>query len=143
MTSSNEAEMNQRYSVIYGDPPWTFRTYSRKGKGRSAESFYDCMSTEAIMRLPVGELAAPDCLLALWTTFPHLRHGLAVLEAWGFSFRTVGFCWVKCRKGAGKAAVPGNGFSVTAWGFTLGPMPRLSCLGRGDARPCFTTTCHS
>ena len=23
------------YGVIYADPPWTFATYSRKGKGRS------------------------------------------------------------------------------------------------------------
>jgi len=25
-----------QYSVIYADPPWTFETYSAKGKGRSA-----------------------------------------------------------------------------------------------------------
>src|SRR5580704_8891903 len=30
------------YGVIYADPPWTFATYSRKGKGRSAEAYYDC-----------------------------------------------------------------------------------------------------
>jgi hypothetical protein len=29
------------YGVIYADPPWTFATYSRKGKGRSAEAYYD------------------------------------------------------------------------------------------------------
>ena len=32
------------YRVIYADPPWTFSTYSRKGKGRSAEAYYDCMT---------------------------------------------------------------------------------------------------
>ena len=29
----------QHYKVIYADPPWTFSTYSRKGKGRSAEAY--------------------------------------------------------------------------------------------------------
>jgi hypothetical protein len=32
------------YGVILGDPPWSFATYSPKGKGRSAEAHYDCMS---------------------------------------------------------------------------------------------------
>ena len=38
------------YRVIYADPPWTFATYSRKGKGRSAEAHYDCMSLADIKR---------------------------------------------------------------------------------------------
>jgi N6-adenosine-specific RNA methylase IME4 len=98
--------MKQRCNLIYGDPPWVFKTYSHKGKGRSAEAHYDCLSTEQIMKLPVRDLAAPDCLLAMWCTFPHLLHGLAVIEAWGFEYRTVGFCWVKCRKGANNLLRP-------------------------------------
>jgi hypothetical protein len=35
---------SKHYRVIYADPPWTFATYSRKGKGRSPEAYYDCMS---------------------------------------------------------------------------------------------------
>jgi hypothetical protein len=64
--------MLQLANVIYGDPPWIFKTYSHKGKGRSAEAHYDRLSTEAIMKLPVADLAAADCLLALWCTFPHV-----------------------------------------------------------------------
>jgi hypothetical protein len=37
-----------RYRVIYADPPWRFATYSDKGKGRSAEAHYDCLSIEQI-----------------------------------------------------------------------------------------------
>jgi hypothetical protein len=33
-----------RYRVIYADPPWRFATYSDKGKGRSAEAYYDCLT---------------------------------------------------------------------------------------------------
>jgi hypothetical protein len=30
--------------VILADPPWKFLTRSVKGKGRSAEAWYDCMT---------------------------------------------------------------------------------------------------
>ena len=40
-----------------------------------------------------------DCALFLWITFPMLREGWAVMDAWGFTFKTVAFVWVKqCRK---------------------------------------------
>ena len=59
----------KKYSIIYADPPWAYRTYSKKGQGRSAESHYPTMCIEDIKALPVGELAAKDCALFLWTTF--------------------------------------------------------------------------
>ena len=31
----------RKYGVIYADPPWSFRTWSAKGTGRSAVSHYD------------------------------------------------------------------------------------------------------
>jgi N6-adenosine-specific RNA methylase IME4 len=49
-------------------PPWTFRTRSVKGKGRSAEAWYDCMTLSDIKALPVAQMAAHDSLLLLWTT---------------------------------------------------------------------------
>jgi MT-A70 len=83
--------LSQHYSVILADPPWTFATYSRKGKGRSAEAHYDCMSLAAIKSLPVGDWAAPDCALFLWATDPSLPQALEVIEAWGFAYKTVAF----------------------------------------------------
>jgi N6-adenosine-specific RNA methylase IME4 len=85
----------KRFPVIYADPPWTFETWSYAGKGRSAERHYACMSLDGIKALPVNRLAADDCALFLWTTFPHLRQAHEVIEAWGFSYRTLGFIWVK------------------------------------------------
>ena len=38
------------YRVIYADPPWRFATYSDKGKGRSAEAHYDCLTIEPLIR---------------------------------------------------------------------------------------------
>jgi len=88
------------YKVIYADPPWTFSTYSRKGKGRSAEAYYDCMALADIKALPVAEWAADDCVLLLWATDPLLEKAFEVIRAWGFTYKTVGFYWAKLRRPA-------------------------------------------
>ena len=84
-----------KYSVIYADPPWHYRVWSKKGAGRSAESHYSTMSLEDIKALPVQLLAAKDCALFLWVTFPLLKEAWPVLDAWGFSYKSVAFVWVK------------------------------------------------
>ena len=91
--------MNKKYNIIYADPPWSYRAWSSKGKGRSAESHYPTMSIEDIKALPVSQLAAKDCILFLWITFPLLQEAWSIMEAWGFTYKTVAFVWVKqCRK---------------------------------------------
>jgi N6-adenosine-specific RNA methylase IME4 len=87
-----------RYKVIYADPPWTFATYSRKGKGRSPEAYYDCMSLAEIKALPVADWAADDCVLLLWATDPMLEKAFEIIKAWGFTYKTVGFYWAKTKK---------------------------------------------
>jgi N6-adenosine-specific RNA methylase IME4 len=86
---------HQKYSVIYADPPWSFRTWSDKGTGRSAVSHYDCMDFTDIAALPVASIAADDCALLLWATDPLLPKALELIEAWGFTYKTVGFTWAK------------------------------------------------
>ncbi len=90
----------KKYSIIYADPPWQYKVYSKKGAGRSAESHYPTMSIEDIRALPVGELADRDCALFLWITFPMLLDALTVIKAWGFTYKTVAFAWVKQNKKA-------------------------------------------
>ena len=90
----------KKYGIIYADPPWRYKVYSKKGAGRSAESHYPTMSIEDIRALPVGELADHDCALFLWITFPTLLEALTVIEAWGFTYKTVAFAWVKQNKKA-------------------------------------------
>ena len=55
---------NKKYNIIYADPPWTFKTYSEKGKEKkSAENHYDCMNIEDIYSLPVQDIADDNCVL--------------------------------------------------------------------------------
>ena len=90
----------KKYQIIYADPPWSYKVYSKKGLGRSAESHYPTMCIEDICALPVGDLADKDCALFLWVTIPCLLEGLSVLRAWGFTYKTIAFAWVKQNKKA-------------------------------------------
>lgn len=47
--------------------------------------------------MPVGEAAADDCLLFLWTTGVNLQEAFPVGEAWGFQYITIAFVWDKQR----------------------------------------------
>mgnify|MGYP001123361261 CR=1 FL=1 len=88
------------YQVIYAAPPWQYKVYSKKGLGRSAESHYPTMSLEDIQALPVGKLAANDCVLFMWTTIPLLKDCFSVMRAWEFVYKTVAFVWIKKNKKA-------------------------------------------
>ena len=91
-----------RYSVVYADPPWNFSTWSKKGQGRSATAHYDCMSQKDMEALPVADWAAPDSVLLMWTTDTHLPRALDLIEAWGFTYKTIGFTWAKLNQSAGE-----------------------------------------
>jgi len=59
-TSINNPEP-EKYSAIYADPPWM---PGQTGK-RGASEKYGLMSTEAICKMPVAELAADNAVLLL------------------------------------------------------------------------------
>jgi N6-adenosine-specific RNA methylase IME4 len=120
---------HKHYRVIYADPPWTFATYSRKGKGRSPEAHYDCMTLSDIKALPVADWAADDCVLLLWTTDPLLEKAFDVIRAWGFTYKTVGFYWAKLNKG-GAAMASGEKSFFTGLGFWT----------RANPEPCLLAT---
>lgn len=53
------------------------------------------MSIEELGALPVAQLAAPDSVLFMWATFPQLPDALRLIRAWGFTYKTVAFLWLK------------------------------------------------
>ena len=58
------------------------------------------MGIEELCALPVADLAAPDSALFLWATFPQLPEALRLIKAWGFTYKTVAFVWLKKNKKA-------------------------------------------
>lgn len=117
----------KKYRVIYADPPWTFKTYSKKGTGRSPEAHYDCMSIAEICRIPIREWATNDALLFLWVTDPLLPRAMEVIEAWGFTYKTVGFYWIKLNKSAPAGHLSEKDF-FTGLGFWTRANPEMCLL---------------
>jgi N6-adenosine-specific RNA methylase IME4 len=76
-----------KYRVIYADPPWQYGNSGLQNYGH-AESHYPTMSIEEICRLPIRALAEENAVLFLWVTAPLLMEANAVIEAWGFRYKT-------------------------------------------------------
>ena len=86
-----------RFGTVYVDPPWAYENEATRG---AAVDHYPTLSVDAIAALPVGELAAPDAHLHLWTTNAFLFDCPRLLAAWGFTYKGV-FVWVKPQVGLG------------------------------------------
>jgi site-specific DNA-methyltransferase (adenine-specific) len=82
------------YAVVYADPPWSYRDVAPRG-GAAGHYAGGTMTTAEICELEVKRVAADDAVLFLWATWPNLFEAHAVIDAWGFEYRTVGFDWVK------------------------------------------------
>ncbi len=109
LRASGTPEMPQKkYNIIYADPPWS---YQDKGCNGNAEDHYRTMTLADICNLPInggGGIAADDCVLFMWATYPMMAEALKVIEAWGFTYKTIGFQWVKLnRSGNGHFFRPG------------------------------------
>jgi N6-adenosine-specific RNA methylase IME4 len=90
------------FKAIYADPPWHFQAWSGDRFAKDDPRYkpsrapdYQTMTEGELAALPVGDLAAPDCVLFMWACWPILPQSLRILDAWGFTYKTCGFCWVK------------------------------------------------
>jgi N6-adenosine-specific RNA methylase IME4 len=94
----------RKYSIIYADPPWSYRDKRDKHPRLcgGATSHYNTMSISEIKKLDVGGIADKNCMLFLWVTFPCLQEGLDTIAAWGFKYKTVAFSWLKTNRVNGK-----------------------------------------
>ena len=87
--------LTKKYGVIYMDPAWDHETYGEvMGKGHAAANHYQTMTDEELRAIPVADWAAPDCACFMWTTGPHLAQAMALLEYYGFDYKTHAI-WVK------------------------------------------------
>ena len=107
-----------KFECIYADPPWSYKVYSQKGQGRSAENHYHTMNKEDIYNLDVAGIAAKDCILFLWVTFPCLLEGLQTIKNWGFQYRRSVF--------AGLSAIEKVVHGFGDWAFGRGQIPNCA-----------------
>jgi N6-adenosine-specific RNA methylase IME4 len=131
--------VTEPYRVILADPPWSFKSWSDKGKNRApdamvrqkglAERHYATMDKASICGL-LGDLQLPiakDATLLLWAVDCMLPEALEVMAAWGFRFKTVAFTWAKTNR-----CSPGYSIGLGYW--TRGN-PEMCLLGtRGSPK---------
>lgn len=87
-----------KFNTIYADPPWQFQ--NRTGKVAPEHkrlTRYETMAIEDIMALPVSSIAGEKAHLYLWVPNALLPEGLAVMDAWGFEYKS-NIVWEKVRK---------------------------------------------
>jgi N6-adenosine-specific RNA methylase IME4 len=91
----------QRFGTILADPPWRF--INRTGKVAPEHrrlARYETMTVREIAALPVREIAADKSHCYLWTPNALVPEAVQVLEAWGFTYKTM-LIWHKVRKDGG------------------------------------------
>lgn len=101
---------NEKYDVIYADPPWdyggkmqydkscikTINVNFKKDIFISAANFkYPTLKLSELKKLKVQSISADDCILFMWTTGPQFANAIALGTAWGFEYKTVAFVWDK------------------------------------------------
>jgi len=89
------------FGTILVDPPWRFQ--NRTGKVAPEHrrlSRYRTMSMPEIAAMPVAAHAARPSHLYMWCPNALLPDGLAIMAAWGFTYKT-NLVWYKVRKDGG------------------------------------------
>lgn len=92
---------DSRFSTILADPPWQFT--NRTGKVAPEHrrlSRYGTMTLDEIKALPIQNVTSPTAHLYLWVPNALLPDGIAVLSAWGFTYKS-NLVWHKIRKDGG------------------------------------------
>jgi N6-adenosine-specific RNA methylase IME4 len=108
---------NEKFDIIYADPPWHYNGKLQFDKSSSAKENidfsknifissacfkYPTLKLDELKKLRVQDIASDDSLLFMWTTNPHLEQALELGKAWGFEYRTVAFVWNKMVHNPGK-----------------------------------------
>ena len=125
------AQPDASAAVIYADPATKFVVRSKKGMGRSAERHYDTMTWPQLhaMAGEIERVAAKDVVLLIWTTWPHLRNTLGLIDAWGFEYKTAGFDWMKA-----------DGKTIDLFDDTVKADMKMGYWTRSNSEPCLLAT---
>lgn len=90
---------NQKYRIIYADPPWRFSSKELgKTKGKRfhpLEKHYQTQTRDWIQGLPVQNIVEDDAALFLWVPDTLIPTALNVITSWGFKYITIAFVWEK------------------------------------------------
>ena len=109
----------KRYKIIYADPAWSYsgQLFNRGG----VKDKYDTIHKRDIAELNVNAISHTDSVCFMWTTFPKIEEALYVMRAWGFTYKTVAFSWLKTYEKSGKLF-----FGMGKWTRAKGNIKRVN-----------------
>jgi len=87
------------FDVIIIDPPWKYDNRAGDPTHRAANPFPD-MTVDEIKNIPIADKTTENSIVWLWTTNAFLHDAFHVLEAWGFTYKTL-LTWEKDKMGLG------------------------------------------
>jgi N6-adenosine-specific RNA methylase IME4 len=91
----------QRFATILADPPWRFQNQTGKiAPEHRRLTRYNTLTLAEIAALPIADITAGTAHLYLWVPNALLPDGLAVMQAWGFRYKS-NIVWHKIRKDGG------------------------------------------
>jgi len=91
----------RRFGTVLVDPPWQFTNKTGKVAPEHRRlARYSTMKLPEIMALPVSDVVADKAHLYLWCPNALLPDGIAVMKAWGFTYKS-NLVWHKVRKDGG------------------------------------------
>ena len=94
---------NNKYSVIYADPPWYFgRGFKVGTPGKEQQKLddyhYPTMKSDELKSFfseTVNKIADENAVLVMWTTDAHLDLAIQLGLLAGFQYKTIAFIWNK------------------------------------------------
>lgn len=99
-------ELEGTYRIIYADPPWKYVGLNQADEYGHAERHYDCLDDDQLKKYKVGgtrsvkEITDKNAVLFLWVTSPLLERCFAIIDAWGFEYKS-SFVWDKVKHNMG------------------------------------------
>lgn len=117
------------FNTIMADPPWRFKGRSGELSPEHPKCFrYPTMPLDEIKALPVGQRASKNAHLYLWIPCSMLPDGLAVMESWGFKYKST-ITWEKIQKnGLPSGGTYGHYFRNTAEFLLFGVKGKLNTV---------------
>ena len=91
----------RQFATVLADPPWQFTNKTGKVAPEHRRlARYATLSLDDIIALPVAQVTREKAHLYLWCPNALLPEGLAVMKAWGFTYKS-NIVWHKVRKDGG------------------------------------------
>jgi len=94
---------NNKYNVIYADPPWDIGSFVLDKWESPLEEKYPTMSLDDLKKIDINSLKDENCVLFMWSTLTTIPDAIELMKSWGFKYHIM-LTWDK-----------GNGWSSTGF----------------------------